>query len=242
VSSVTKSIDVSVPVSTAYNQWTQFELFPQFIDGVKEVHQIDDKRLHWRAEVGGKEQEWVARILQRIPDQRIAWTSVAGDMNGGAVDFHHICDNQTRITLTLDDDPQGFLESVGAALRFMDRRVDGDLKHFKQFIESRGAEPGGWRGAIEGSPRHDAVARSAPYPQEPPSSPTDGSFSCTLLVVVRCHRRQIHSDQRARLWQLVHANRRTRWAMVAHLFNIGPVHFVEVAHVLEKNVDVQRMP
>jgi len=148
VRSVTKSIDVNVPVSTAYNQWTQFDLFPQFMDGVKEVHQIDDKRLHWRAEVGGKEQEWDARITQQIPHQRIAWASVAGDMNG-AVDFHHISDNQTRITLTLDYDPQGFLESVGDALRFMDRRMDGDLKYFKRFIESHGAESGGWRGAIE---------------------------------------------------------------------------------------------
>ena len=106
MSSVTKSIDVNVPVSTAYNQWTQFELFPQFMDGVKEVHQIDDKRLHWRAEVGGKEQEWDARITQQIPDQRIAWTSVAGDMNGGAVDFHRISDDQTRMTLTIDYDPR----------------------------------------------------------------------------------------------------------------------------------------
>jgi uncharacterized membrane protein len=152
MSSVTKSIDVHVPVSTAYNQWTQFELFPQFMEGVKEVHQIDDTRLHWRAEVGGKEQEWDARITQQLPDQHIAWASVAGDMNGGVVDFHRVSDVQTRITLTLDYDPKGFLESVGDALGFMDRQVNGDLKRYKQFIESRGGETGDWRGTIEERP------------------------------------------------------------------------------------------
>ncbi len=152
MSSVTKSIDVQVPISTAYNQWTQFETFPQFMEGVKEVHQLDDKRLHWRAVVGGREQEWDARITEQIPDQRIAWTSTSGDMNAGAVDFHRISDDMTRITLTIDYDPQGFLESLGDALGFMDRRVDGDLKRFKQFIESRGSETGGWRGTIEDHP------------------------------------------------------------------------------------------
>jgi uncharacterized membrane protein len=152
MASVTKSIDVNVPVSTAYNQWTQFETFPQFMEGVKDVDQIDDKRLHWRAEVGGKEQEWDARITEQLPDNRIAWTSTSGDMNAGAVDFHRISDVMSRITLTVDYDPQGFLESLGDALGFMDRRVQSDLKRFKQFIESRGSETGGWRGAIEDHP------------------------------------------------------------------------------------------
>jgi uncharacterized membrane protein len=152
MSSVTKSIDVNVPVSTAYNQWTQFELFPQFMEGVKEVRQLDDQNLHWRAEVGGKEQEWDARITEQLPDNRIAWTSTSGDMNAGAVDFHRISDDMTRITLTIDYDPQGFLESVGDVLGFMDRRVQGDLERFKQFIEQRGAETGGWRGTIEDHP------------------------------------------------------------------------------------------
>jgi uncharacterized membrane protein len=152
VSSVTKSIDVNVPVSTAYNQWTQFELFPQFMEGVKEVRQLDNQNLHWRAEVGGKEQEWDARITEQIPDNRIAWTSTSGDVNGGAVDFHRISDDLTRIALTIDYEPSGFLESIGDALGFMDRRVDGDLKRFKQFVESRGSETGGWRGAISDHP------------------------------------------------------------------------------------------
>jgi uncharacterized membrane protein len=137
-SSVTNSIDVNVPISTAYSQWTQFELFPQFMDGVKKVHQTDDKRLHWRAAVG-RETQVERPHHPQIPDQGIAWTSVAGDITGGAGDFHRLRDDQTRITLTLDYDPRGFLESVGDALGFMDRRVDSDLKRFKQFIESRGA-------------------------------------------------------------------------------------------------------
>ncbi len=152
MASVTKSIDVNVPVSTAYNQWTQFESFPQFMEGVKEVRQLDNQRLHWRAEVGGKEQEWDARITEQVPDNRIAWTSTSGDMNAGAVDFHRVSDDQTRITLTIDYDPKGFLESIGDALGFMDRRVDGDLKRFKQFIESRGSETGAWRGTISDHP------------------------------------------------------------------------------------------
>jgi uncharacterized membrane protein len=152
MASVTKSIDVNVPVSTAYNQWTQFESFPQFMEGVKEVRQLDNQNLHWRAEVRGKEQEWDARISEQLPDNRIAWTSTSGDMNAGAVDFHRVSDDQTRITLTIDYDPQGFLESLGDALGFMDRRVDGDLKRFKQFIESRGSETGARRGTISDHP------------------------------------------------------------------------------------------
>jgi len=152
MSSVTKSIDVNVPVRTAYDQWTQFELFPQFMEGVKEVRQLDNQRLHWVADVGGKQQEWDARITEQKPDNRIAWTSTAGDMNAGAVDFHRISDTATRITLTLDYDPQGFLESVGDALGFMDRRVKNDLERFKKFIEERGGETGGWRGTISDNP------------------------------------------------------------------------------------------
>lgn len=149
MSSVTKSIDVNVPVSTAYNQWTQFELFPQFMDGVKEVHQIDETRLHWRAEVGGKAREWDARITEQIPDQRIAWTSVTGAMNAGAVEFQGIGDSQTRITLSLTYDPQDVVDSIGNVLGILDRRVEGDLERFKHFTEARGMETGGWRGTVK---------------------------------------------------------------------------------------------
>jgi uncharacterized membrane protein len=148
MSSVNKAIDIDVPVQVAYNQWTQFEQFPQFMEGVKQVRQLDDQRLHWIAEVGGKTQEWDAKITEQIPNQRIPWTSISGAPNGGAVDFHRLSDHQTRLTLTLEYDPQGFIENVGDALGFMTRRIEGDLKRFKEFIETRGSETGAWRGEI----------------------------------------------------------------------------------------------
>lgn len=155
MSTVTKSIDVDVPVTMAYNQWTQFEEFPHFMEGVKEVRQIDDQHLHWHAEIGGKEQTWQAQITAQIPDQRIAWRSMAGEENAGVVTFHRIDDNTTRVTLQIDYNPKGFAESIGDALGFMDRRVEGDLKRFKDFIEQRGGPTGGWRGTIEEHPEPD---------------------------------------------------------------------------------------
>ncbi|MBX5444894.1 SRPBCC family protein [Sphaerobacter sp.] len=152
MATVTKSIEVNVPLSTAYNQWTQFEEFPQFMEGVKEVRQIDDQHLHWRAEVGGTEQEWQARIVEQVPDQRIAWHSVAGDENAGVVTFHYIDEDTTRVTLQLGYEPEGLKERIGDALGFMERRVQGDLERFKDFIERRGRETGGWRGTIEEHP------------------------------------------------------------------------------------------
>jgi len=145
---VEKSIDVNVPVRTAYNQWTQFESFPQFMDGVLEVRQLDDRRLHWRARVGGKEQEWDAVITEQTPDQVIAWRSTSGTENAGRVSFIPLDAARTRVTVRLDYDPQGVAESAGDALGFMDRRVHGDLQRFKEFIEARGAETGAWRGEI----------------------------------------------------------------------------------------------
>ena len=150
MASINKAIDVDVPVRTAYDQWTQFESFPQFMDGVEEVRQLDEKRLHWRAEVGGKEESWDAEIVEQIPDQRIAWRSTSGAPNGGAVDFHHLDDSRCRITLTMDYEPQGLTENVGSALGFDDRKIDGDLKRFKDFVESRQAATGAYRGKIEG--------------------------------------------------------------------------------------------
>src|SRR5579885_1170006 len=114
--SVLASIDVNVPVRTAYNQWTQFESFPHFMEGVQEVRQLDDTRLHWRAKIGGKEKEWDAKITEQQPDQRIAWTSTSGAENAGVVTFHRIDDNRTRVTLQLDFDPEGFVENVGDAV------------------------------------------------------------------------------------------------------------------------------
>jgi hypothetical protein len=146
---IEKSIDVNVPVREAYNQWTQFESFPQFMDGVESVQQQGDTRLHWVAKIAGKRQEWDAEITEQTPDQRIAWTSTTGDRNAGAVDFHRIDDNRTRITLTMDVEPSGAVEAVGTALGIPSGQVEGDLKRFKEFIESRGSATGAWRGEVE---------------------------------------------------------------------------------------------
>jgi len=142
------SIDVNVPVSTAYNQWTQFEEFPRFMGGVKSVRQLDDKTLDWTAEIAGQEKNWQAEITEQTPDQRIAWTSTSGARNAGAVTFHRIDDNTTRVMLQLDFEPEGALESAGDALGIPERQVEGDLERFKEFIESRGSETGAWRGEV----------------------------------------------------------------------------------------------
>ena len=149
MSSIVKSIDVSVSVRTAYNQWTQFEEFPEFMEGVEEIKQLDDKRLHWRANIAGKTEEWDAVITEQEPDMRVAWTSTTGASNAGVVTFHRLGENQTRVTLQLDYDPEGVVENVGDALGFVSRRVEGDLERFKKFIESRGQETGAWRGTVE---------------------------------------------------------------------------------------------
>jgi uncharacterized protein (TIGR02271 family) len=162
MSSIEKAIDVNVPVHTAYNQWTQFESFPQFMEGVEEVRQLDNKRLHWRAQIGGKQKEWDAEIVEQQPDRRVAWHSLDGAPNDGIVTFQPIDANATRVTLALDYEPEGFLENVGDALGFVSSRVQGDLKRFKQFIESRGAETGAWRGEIhEGQAQPSAKSRTA---------------------------------------------------------------------------------
>ena len=149
MSNIEQSIDVNVPVRTAYNQWTQFEEFPQFMEGVLEVKQLDDKRMHWRANIAGKEEEWDAVITEQEPDMRVAWTNTTGARNAGVVTFHRLGDSKTRVMLQLDYDPQGVVENVGDALGFVSRRVKGDLERFKTFIESRGNETGAWRGEIK---------------------------------------------------------------------------------------------
>lgn len=151
MASIEKAIDVNVPVHTAYNQWTQFEQFPQFMEGVEEVHQLDDKRLHWRAQIGGKEKEWDAEIVDQVPDRRVSWRSLGGAPNDGIVSFQPIDANTTRVVLHLDYEPEGFVEHVGDVLGVVSARVEGDLQRFKDFIESRGAETGAWRGEIHGS-------------------------------------------------------------------------------------------
>ena len=147
-SQILESIDVDVPVGTAYNQWTQFEEFPEFMEGVESVTQLDDRRLLWKAEIGGHELEWEAEITEQTPDQRIAWTSRGGAHNAGVVSFHRISDTTSRVTLQLDYQPQGVLEKVGDLLGVVSRRARGDLERFKSFIEGRGVETGAWRGEI----------------------------------------------------------------------------------------------
>ena len=148
MASIQKPIDVDVPVRTAYNQWTQFEEFPQFMEGVEEVRQLDDRRLHWRAKVAGKTEEWDAVITEQIPDERVAWRNTTGAENAGVVTFHHLSANSTRVMLQLEYDPHGLVENVGSVLGVVERRVEGDLKRFKEFIESKGAATGAWRGEI----------------------------------------------------------------------------------------------
>jgi uncharacterized membrane protein len=149
MSVIEDSIEVGVPVTTAYNQWTQFEEFPKFMHGVEQVTQIDDTHLHWVAEIGGVRREWDAVISEQHPDERIAWTSTSGTPNAGVVTFHHIDDSTTRVMLQLDVDPQGFLETVGDALGFIKRRAAGDLERFKEMIEALGTDTGAWRGEVE---------------------------------------------------------------------------------------------
>lgn len=149
MASVVESIDVKVPVRTAYDQWTQFEEFPRFMEGVKSVTQKDDTSLHWVAEIAGKEKEWDAKITEQKPDERVAWTNTSGAENAGVVTFHRIDDETTKVTLQMDVDPEGMVESIGTALGFLERRVKGDLERFKEFVESRGVESGAWRGEVE---------------------------------------------------------------------------------------------
>jgi uncharacterized membrane protein len=147
---VEKTIEVEAPISTVYNQWTQFEEFPRFMEGVEAVKQLDEKRLHWRAEIGGKTVEWDAEIFEQIPDRRIAWRSITGAMNSGMVNFEPIDTLRTRVCLKVNYQPESAMQKIGSVLGAVSVRVEGDLKRFKDYIERRGVETGGWRGRIEG--------------------------------------------------------------------------------------------
>ncbi len=145
---IEKSIEIELPVDVVYDQWTQFEEFPKFMEGVKKVEQLDDKHLRWCADVGGVEKEWIAEILEETPDKRIAWRSTSGATNDGVVTFTPLADTVTRVTLRMAYAPEGPVEKVGNELGILDQRVEGDLKRFKEFIEARGHETGAWRGVI----------------------------------------------------------------------------------------------
>ncbi len=147
-SSIREEIDVNVPVRVAYDQFTQFEEFPRFMESVHEIKQLDDKRLHWRASVMGKDVEWDAEITEQIPDSRIAWRSTSGTPNGGTVSFRSLSRSRTRITLEMYYEPQDGIEMVGDALGAVRAEARGNLKSFKEMIELRGQETGAWRGTI----------------------------------------------------------------------------------------------
>ena len=153
MSTVEKSIDVDVPVDTAYNQWTQFESFPQFMEGVDRVDQTSDTMTHWVTSIGGVTREFDAEITEQHPDERIAWHTVGdteeGTSHGGVVTFHRLDAGRTRVMLQLDFAPEGMVESVGDKLGFVSRRAAGDLERFKKFIEDRGGETGAWRGDVD---------------------------------------------------------------------------------------------
>ncbi len=147
---IEEQIEIDVPVSTAYNQWTQFEEFPLFMEGVDDVSQIDDERLHWVASIGGSRAEWDAKILEQVPDERIVWESTDGKETRGSVSFTPAGDTRSTIRLTMTYAPEGVRQKVGSAAGLDARRVRGDLDRFKQLIESRGTEDGAWRGEIKG--------------------------------------------------------------------------------------------
>jgi uncharacterized membrane protein len=148
MATIEQSMDIDAPISTVYNQWTQFEEFPQFMDGVDEVRQVDDTHLHWVASFGGSRHEWDAEITEQHPDERVAWRNTDGKDNAGVVTFHKLDDDTTRVMVQMDFVPEGIKEKIGDALGAPERRVKGDLERFKAMIESRGAATGAWRGEV----------------------------------------------------------------------------------------------
>jgi uncharacterized membrane protein len=154
VSNIEQSIDVSVPVRSAYDQWTQFQEFPRFMEGVEEVRQVDDTHLHWRTKVAGREKEFDAEITEQLPDERVAWRSQAGAEHAGVVTFHRLGDNETRVMVQMDVEPEGAVEKAGDALGLVKRRVHGDLERFRELIEGRGSASGAWRGEVRQTKTH----------------------------------------------------------------------------------------
>ena len=171
---VEKSIEVQAPLNRVYNQWTQFEDFPKFMQGIERVQQFDDKRLHWVAEIGGKRKEWDAEIFEQVPDQKIAWRSTSGAPNAGIVSFRPIAPNLTHVTVRMEYDPEGAIENLGAALGAVGMRIEGDLKRFRDFIQSRIQETGAWRGEI-----HSGRVESTGDGTSPSNSPGTPGYGST---------------------------------------------------------------
>lgn len=148
MTTITEAVEVAVPLRIAYNQWTQFESFPHFMEGVEAVEQRDDTHTHWKVKVGGQKREFDATIVEQHPDERVAWRSDSGPEHAGVITFHRLDDSTTRVTAQMSVDPDGFVEKVADRAGVLDRRVKNDMKRFKEFIESRGAETGAWRGDV----------------------------------------------------------------------------------------------
>ncbi|MFI5839029.1 SRPBCC family protein [Catenuloplanes sp. NPDC051500] len=148
---VTEHIDVAVPIRTAYNQWTQFEEFPRFMEGVTEIRQTSETDTHWKTEIAGVKREFDATITEQLPDERVAWTTTGGLKQAGVITFHRLDETHTRVTAQMDFEPEGLAEQAGDKLGIVDRRVKGDMKRFKEYIESdrAGVETGGWRGQVD---------------------------------------------------------------------------------------------
>ncbi|MGW0818347.1 SRPBCC family protein [Streptomyces viridiviolaceus] len=149
MSTVKETVEVEVPVHTAYNQWTQFEEFPNFMEGVEEITQLDDRHNHWTTKIGGTRREFDTEIVDQLPDERITWRTTSGDVQQkGTVRFQRVDDTHTRVELVMDVEPSGVAEKAADMLGTIDRRVKGDMRRFKDFIEQRGDESGAWRGRI----------------------------------------------------------------------------------------------
>jgi len=148
MATIEQSIEVDVPVQTAYNQWTQFESFPAFMENVEEIRQTDEKHLHWVVAFGGNRHEWDAEITEQLPDERVAWRNTDGKDNAGVVTFHQLGDSRSKVMVQMDYVPEGIKAKVGAALGFDERGVKGDLERFKDLIEKHGSESGAWRGEV----------------------------------------------------------------------------------------------
>ncbi len=184
---VEKSIQVDVPLSTAYNQWTQFEDFPHFMGGVKEVRQLDERRLHWVAEIAGVRREWEASILEQVPDVTVAWAATSGATNAGAVRFEPAGADSTVVYLTLEYEPEGLVEKVGDKLGIVERQVTSDLDRFKALVEDQGYASGAWRGTVNegigvGTPGVEAAAMSQGDSGKAGVSPTAVAAGAAAVV------------------------------------------------------------
>jgi uncharacterized protein YndB with AHSA1/START domain len=163
----THSIDINAPVRAVYNQWTQFEEFPRFMEGVEEIRQDGPRNLFWKARIAGKEKQWEAEILEQIPDQRIVWQSIDGTPNSGEVTFEPLDEERTRVILTMEYEPEGFLEKAGDVLGIPSGRAEGDLKRFRDFIEERGAQTAGWSRRIEPEESSESISPAIQAEQSP---------------------------------------------------------------------------